>query len=101
MAIPVTSFLVVTTGGIAVGEATTSAAATGSLVGLLAFGAWSAMITAREYAHGTTVPGLTPGPRRTVFYAAKLSAIATAAGAAALASATLSLLVVIGVRAPG
>jgi ABC-type transport system involved in multi-copper enzyme maturation permease subunit len=101
MAIPVTSFLVVTTGGLAAGEATTSAAATGSLVGLLAFGAWSAMITAGEYAHGTMVASLTTVPRRTVFYAAKLSAIATAAGAAALLSATVSLLVVIGIRAPG
>ncbi|HEY1826638.1 MAG TPA: hypothetical protein VGF87_01385 [Acidimicrobiales bacterium] len=101
MAIPVTSFLVATTGGLATGEATTSAAATGSLVGLLAFGAWSAMITAGEYAHGTIVNSLTTVPRRSAFYAAKLSALATASGAAALISALIALLVVIGIRPPG
>jgi ABC-2 type transport system permease protein len=101
MAIPVTSFLVVTTGGLARGEATTSGAATGSLVGLLAFGAWSAIITAGEYAHGTMPTSLTTVPRRPVLYAAKLTAAATVAGAGGLLSAAISLFVVVGVRAPG
>ncbi len=101
LAIPVTSFLVVTTGGLSSGESSTSGAAMGSLVGLLAFGAWSTAITAGEYAQGTMVTSLTTVPRRPVLYAAKLSAIATAAGVGAVLSAVIALLVVLGVRAPG
>jgi len=101
MAIPVISFLVVSTGGLSSGQTTTSAAATGSLAGLLAFGAWSATITAGEYAQGTMVASLTVVPRRLVLYAAKMTATATLAGAGALLSAAIALLVVLGVRAPG
>lgn len=101
MAIPVISFLVVTTGGLGSRETSTSAAATGSIAGLLAFGIWSAMITAGEYAKGTMVTSLTTVPRRPVLYAAKLTATAAAAGAGALLSAAIALLVVLGVRAPG
>lgn len=100
-AIPVTSFLVVTTGGLARGQATTSAAATGTLVGLLAFGVWSAIVTAGEYAQGTILTTLTTVPRRPVLYAAKLGAIASVAAAGGLVSAAISMLVVVGVRAPG
>jgi hypothetical protein len=101
LAIPFISFLVVTTGGLGSGESSTSAAATGSIAGLLAFGVWSAMITAGEYAKGTMVTSLATVPRRSVLYAAKLTATATAAGAGALLSAVIALLVVLGVRAPG
>jgi ABC-2 type transport system permease protein len=101
IAIPGISFLVVTTGGLGPGATSTSAAATGSIAGLLAFGIWSAIITAGEYANGTMVTSLTTVPRRGVLYAAKLTAIAAAAGAGAFVSAALALLVVLGVRAPG
>jgi ABC-type transport system involved in multi-copper enzyme maturation permease subunit len=101
MAVPVTTFLVVSTGGLSSGETTTSGAAAGSLAGLLAFGTWSATIAAGEYAQGTMVMSLSTVPRRPVLYAAKLTAIATAAGAGALLSAIFALLVVLGVRAPG
>lgn len=101
MAIPVASFLVVVTGGLGSGETSTSGAATGSLAGLLAFGTWSATISAGEYAQGTMVTSLTTVPRRPVLYAAKLTAIAAAAGVGAFASAIIALLVVLGVRAPG
>jgi hypothetical protein len=101
MAIPVISFLVVTTGGLGSRETSSSAAATGSIAGLLAFGIWSAMITAGEYAKGTMVTSLTMVPGRPVLYAAKLTAITTAAGVGALLSAAIALLVALGVRAPG
>lgn len=101
MAIPLISFLVVTTGGLSSGQTSTSAAATGSLAGLLAFGAWSAAITAGEYAQGTMVTSLTIVPRRTVLYAAKLMATGSLAGVGAILSAAIALLVVLGVRAPG
>jgi ABC-2 type transport system permease protein len=101
LAIPVVTFLVVSTGGLTSGQTSTSAAATGSLAGLLAFGAWSATITAGEYAQGTMVTSLTTVPRRPALYAAKMAAMATLAGAGALLSAAIALLVVLGVRAPG
>lgn len=101
MAIPVISFLVVTTGGLGSGQTSSSAAATGSLAGLLAFGVWSATIAAGEYAQGTMVTSLSIVPKRNVLYGAKLTTTATVAGAGALLSAIISLLVVLGVRAPG
>ncbi|HEX3795185.1 MAG TPA: hypothetical protein VHV57_11855 [Acidimicrobiales bacterium] len=100
-AIPVISFLVVSTGGLGSGESSTRGAATGTLAGLLAFGAWSATIAAGEYAQGTMVTSLTTVPRRLTLYGAKLSATATVAGAGALLSAIIAWLVVLGVRAPG
>jgi ABC-2 type transport system permease protein len=101
LAIPVVSFLVVTTGGLGSRATSTSAAATGSIAGLLAFGVWGSIITAGEYAKGTIVTSLVTVPRRRVLYAAKLAAIAAAAGVGALLSVATALLVVIGVRAPG
>jgi ABC-2 type transport system permease protein len=101
MAIPAISFLVVTTGGLGSGATSTSAAATGSIAGLLAFGVWSSVITAGEYAKGTIVTSLTTVPRRGTLYAAKLTAIATVAAAGSLLSATFAFLVVLGIRAPG
>jgi ABC-2 type transport system permease protein len=101
LAIPVTSFLVVATGGLGSGESSTSGAAMGSLAGLLAFGTWSAAITAGEYAQGTMVTSLSTVPRRPVLYAAKLSAISITAAVGAILSVVIALLVVLGVRAPG
>jgi ABC-2 type transport system permease protein len=101
MAIPVVSFLVVSTGGLASGDTSTRGAATGALAGLLAFGVWSATIASGEYAQGTMVTSLTAVPRRSVLYTAKVTAIAAVAGVGALLSATIALLVVLGVRAPG
>jgi ABC-2 type transport system permease protein len=101
MAIPVISFLVVATGGIGSSQTSSSGASTGTLAGLLAFGAWSAAIAAGEYAQGTMVTSLTTVPRRLALYSAKVTAIATAAGVAAVISVTLALVIVLGVRPPG
>ena len=101
LAIPLASFLVVATGGLRSGASSTSGTVTGSLVGLLAFGVWGAVITAGEYANGTMVLSLSTVPRRLVLVAAKLLAVATAAAAGAVVSTLVALVVVIGVRAPG
>jgi len=101
LAIPVISFLVVSTGGLAARQSSTSGAATGALAGLLAFGVWSATIAAGEYAQGTMITSLSMVPRRSTLYAAKLGATSAAAAVAALVSAAVALLVVLGVRAPG
>jgi len=101
MAIPVATFLVVTTGGLGTGQTSTSGAATGSLVGLLAIGIWSATISAGEYAQGTMVTSLTTVPRRPVLYGAKLMATATVAGVGGVLSAIIAFVVVLGARAPG
>jgi ABC-2 type transport system permease protein len=101
MAIPLFSFLVVTTGGLGTREPSTSGAVTGSMAGLLAFGAWSAVITSGEYAHGTMITSLTTVPRRLTLFGAKLMATVTTAGGGALVSAVVAFLVVVGVRAPG
>ena len=101
MAIPVATFLVVTTGGLGTGQTSTSGAATGSLVGLLAIGVWSATISAGEYAHNTMVTSLTMVPRRPVLYGAKLMATATVAGVGSVLSAIIAFGVVLGARAPG
>ena len=101
LAIPLASFLVVSTGGLSPGESSTSGAATGSMAGLLAFGVWSETIASGEYANGTMVLSLATVPRRLVLVGAKLMAIATTAGAGALVSALAALLIVLGVRTPG
>jgi hypothetical protein len=100
LAIPLASFLVVSTGGLSPGESSTSGAATGSMAGLLAFGVWSTTIASGEYANGTMVLSLATVPRRLVLVAAKLLAVATTAGAGAVISALAGLLIVLGVRAP-
>src|SRR5581483_6573097 len=71
-AIPLTSLLVVATGGLDAHATATSAAATGSVAGLVAFGAWGATITAGEYATHTMMVSLAIVPRRSVLYGAKL-----------------------------
>ena len=100
LVIPLISLLVVATGGLGSGDTATSGAATGSVLGLLAFGAWGATLAAGEYARQTMVVSLATVPRRGVLYAAKLAALATAAGAGALVSATAAWLVVVMVRPP-
>ncbi|MCU1499111.1 MAG: hypothetical protein JWM47_3064, partial [Acidimicrobiales bacterium] len=86
-AVPLFSLIVVGTGGLGVDDTATSGAATGSVVGLLAFGAWAATLSAGEYARQTMSVTLATVPRRRVLYGAKLAATAAAAGAGALASA--------------
>jgi ABC-type transport system involved in multi-copper enzyme maturation permease subunit len=99
-AMPLTSLLVAGTGRLDAGDSATAGAATGAVVGLLAFGAWGAVLAASEYSSGTIVVSLATVPRRPVFYTAKLAAAATVAGAAALLSVTISLFGVLAV-APG
>ena len=72
----------------------TSGAATGSVVGLLAFGTWAATVAAGEYARQTMWVSLATVPRRTVLYGTKLAAVAAVAAVGALASTVLSLGVV-------
>jgi ABC-2 type transport system permease protein len=100
-AIPLTSLLVVATGGLGPRATATSAAATGSVAGLVAFGAWGATIAASEYATQTIMVSLATVPRRGVLYGAKLVSTATAAGTCALLSTTLAFLIVLAVRPPG
>ena len=75
--------------------------AAGSLIGLLAFGAWGATFAAGEYAQHTMVVSLTSVPRRAVLYSAKLAATATAAGAGAVAAAAVALPTVLAVTPRG
>ena len=93
-AVPLFSLLVVGTDGLGVDDTATSGAATGSVVGLLAFGAWAATASAGEYARQTMSVSLATVPRRSVLFGAKLAATAAAAGAGALAAAIAALLVV-------
>lgn len=101
LALPVFSLLVAATGGLSPRDTATSGAATGSVVALLAFGAWGAMLAGGEYAKQTMVVSLSTIPRRSVLYSAKLGALATVAGAGGLLSAATSLLIVRAVSAPG
>jgi ABC-2 type transport system permease protein len=94
VAVPLFSLLVVGTGGLGADDTVTSGAATGTVIGLLAFGAWAGTLAAGEYAHHTISVTLASVPRRSVLYGAKLTATAAAAGAGALAAAVASLLIV-------
>ncbi|MBV9487801.1 MAG: ABC transporter permease [Frankiaceae bacterium] len=94
VAMPMTSLLVAASGGLSPEDTVTSGAATGSLAGLLGFGAWAASVTAGEYSHQTMVVSLSTVPRRTVFYGAKVIAASLTAAAASLASAVLAFAVV-------
>ena len=101
VAIPVTSLLVVSTGGLGLGDTVTSGAATGSLIGLLAYGAWGATFAAGEYAQRTMIVSLATVPRRAVLYTAKLAATATAAGLGAVVAVVVALLTVLAVTPRG
>ena len=99
--LPVLSLLVVATGGLGSGDTVTSGAATGAVGGLLAFGVWAATLAGGEYARGTIVVSLTTVPHRAVLYGAKLAAVAAIAIAGALASATVSWLVLLAAAPSG
>lgn len=93
-AIPVTSLLVAASGGLGSDDTVTSGAATGSVVGLLAFGSWGAVLAASEYSRQTLVVSLATVPRRTVLCLAKMAAAAAGAAVAALVSVATSFAVV-------
>jgi hypothetical protein len=93
-AAPLFSLLVVGTGRLGADDTITSGAATGTIVGLLAFGAWAGTLAASEYAHQTMSVTLATVPRRGVLLGAKLLATAAVSGGASLASAAAALLVV-------
>lgn len=101
VAVPLFSLLVVGTGGLGAEDTATSGAATGTIIGLLAFGAWAGTLAAGEYAHGTMSVSLATVPRRHVLYGAKLAATSAVAGAGALGSAITAVLVVRLATAPG
>jgi ABC-2 type transport system permease protein len=91
-AIPLTSLLVASTGGLSAADTITSGAATGSVIGLLAFGAWAASFAGSEYVHQTITVSLATVPRRSVLFGAKIAAVAAVTGAGALVSALISFL---------
>jgi hypothetical protein len=92
--IPMISLAVTATGGLGDADTLTSGAAKGTVIGLLAFGAWGAVVGAGEYVHATMPVSLMSVPRRTVLLVAKLAAVALIASACAAVSATSALLVV-------
>ncbi|MCW2784779.1 MAG: family transporter protein [Marmoricola sp.] len=94
IAIPLASLLVASTGGLGSADTITSGAASGSVLGLLAFGAWAAADSASEYVHETITVSLSTVPRRPVLFGAKIAAVATVSGVGALLAAVLSLLLV-------
>lgn len=97
LVIPVTSLLVAASGQLGSGDTVTAGAATGTTIGLLAFGAWGAVVAASEYSCQTMLVSLTTVPRRTVLYGAKLAATATIALVGSLVSAVLAFLFVLAV----
>jgi ABC-2 type transport system permease protein len=101
LVMPLTSLLVTATGRLGAGNTVSNGAATGSVIGLLAFGTWGAVLAASEYSSGTIVVSLTTVPRRQVLYTAKLAGAATVAGAGGIISATIALLGVLAVIPPG
>ncbi len=101
VAVPLFSLLVVGTDGLGVDDTVTSGAATGTIVGLLAFGAWAATLSAGEYARQTMSVTLATVPHRSVLYGAKLAATAAITGTGALVSALASLGIVRLAATPG
>jgi ABC-2 type transport system permease protein len=94
LAVPLTSLLVVSTGGLGEGDTVTSGAATGTVIGLLAFGAWAAAFAGGEYVHRTITVSLSTVPRRPSLFGAKLVATGAVAGAGAVLSALVALVLV-------
>src|SRR5947209_4632912 len=101
LAIPLTSLLVVATGRLEIGATATTGAATGSVIGLLAYGTWAATIAASEYSTQSILVTMATVPQRVRLYAAKIAAVAAVAGVGAIGSASLALLIVLAVDAPG
>lgn len=100
-AIPLTSLLVVATGHLDVNATATSGAATGSAIGLLAYGMWAATIAAGEYTTQSIVVSLTTVSNRTRLYAAKVATAAGVAGIGGMVSAVTALMIVFAVVPPG
>jgi hypothetical protein len=94
LAVPLTSLLVVTSGGLGERDTLTSGAATGTVVGLLAFGAWGAAVAGSEYVHRTITVALSTVPHRWTLLGAKLTAAGVIGVVGGLVSAALSLLLV-------
>lgn len=94
LAVPLTSLLVVTTGGLGEHDTLTSGAATGTVVGLLASGAWGAAVGSSEYLHRTISVSLAAVPHRATLFGAKVAAAAAVATGGGIVSALLSLLLV-------
>ncbi|MFL6172708.1 MAG: hypothetical protein ACJ716_07415 [Marmoricola sp.] len=94
LAVPLTSLLVVTTGGLGERDTLTSGAATGTVAGLLAFGAWGAALAASEYVHRTITVSLGAVPHRMTLLGSKLAAAVLVASVGATASVLLSLVLV-------
>lgn len=101
LTLPLTSLLVVSSGGLGEADTVTSGAASGSMILLVGYAAWAATVASSEYAQRTLVASLATVPRRSVLYGAKVAAAATVAGAGALAAATVSVLVVAAVTPSG
>jgi hypothetical protein len=101
IAVPVTSLVVAATGKLGDGDTITSGAATGSVIGLLAFGAWAGTFAAGEYALQTIVVSMAAVPRRATFYVAKLVAAGAIAAAGAVVAAVSAWLVVLAVTPSG
>lgn len=101
LVLPVVSLAVAATGGLSDSDTLTSGAASGTVIALLAFGAWGAALSAGEHVHGTLPVSLASVPRRGVLLAAKAGAAAALAATGALGSAVLSLLVVRAVTPAG
>ena len=97
VAIPLTSLLVAASGELSSSDTVTSGAATGTVIGLLAFGSWAAAIAAGEYSRQTMIVSLSTVPRRSFLYGAKLAAAASVAALGSLASAILAFVVVLAV----
>ena len=93
-AIPLISLISAGTGGLGHDDTVTSAAAAGTIAGLLAFGTWGVSIAAGEHTHATIAVSLASVPRRGAFVGAKLAAGAAIAGSGALVSSVLALLIV-------
>lgn len=100
LALPLTSLLVAASGGLGLHDTTTSGAATGSVVALVAFGAWAAALSAGEFSRQTLVVSLSTVPRRSHLYISKLGALAAVAGTGSLISVGLAALIVRDVSAP-
>lgn len=101
LAAPLFSLLVVSTGGLGAHDTLTSGATTGTMVGLLGFGAWAAACTSGDHAHGTITLSLALVPRRRTLYAARLGALSGVAGVVAALAAAVSLLVVVAASPAG
>jgi ABC-2 type transport system permease protein len=101
VAMPLVSLLVVGTGRLGDGDTVTAGAAVGAIAGLLAFATWGAVFAAGEYTTGTMVVSLATVPRRSIFFLAKLSAVASVSAVGALVSSTAGFLGVLSLHPPG